>query len=328
MMKELKIRDLLFGENSEVPLKTINSLCERGLVPSIVNKASARRWKSTFVGNFLCHYTDSHGVVYMVCQLFQGHPSLEDFTEEKLEEIVEKLKEKSPGTAKQYASMIKSTITRLLESDSCHETIGCKRYAKILSLDSCPTTKPYMGLDDLKAFMSYEPQTLTEKNIKAVFAVMLMTGARYSDVVNFKRANIQDGVLTYVPNKTKFHGTIVSIPVSEAVIEYIEHIENNKCDYHLSWFNEKLKLICEKCGLTEEVTYFYAGKYVTKPKYEAMRSHLGRTSFVTNMLKLGQEIHEVSKLAGHTDIAMTSRYNASTDVKLTEKANDFINMKF
>lgn len=319
---------LLFGENTKISLRTIDSFVDRGFVPLHVSKKFAERWKKTFVGTFLLAYPQYHGVLQTISDVIGKTPDLSDFTATNLEAIVGKFKSSvSPGTAKKNASMIKTTITRMLEDEDCKETIPCKRYAKILSLDSCPTTKPYLNVDDVKKFLKYEPQNISERNCKAMFAVMLMTGARISDVLKFKRTNIQNGVLTYVPQKTKHSGTVVSIPVSDLVISYIEHLEEAKCEYSTDWFNKNIKQMCQKCGLTEEVTYFWGGKYVTKPKYEAMRSHLGRTSFVTNMLKLGQQIHEVSKMAGHTDIAMTSRYNASTDVKLTDEANEFINMK-
>lgn len=328
-MKEEMIRDLLFGKGSDVSLKTIHSLRETGLLPHVLTDGNVKKWKKTFVGNFVCSYPNRYGIVEKMRKLFGKLPELNDFSEDNLELLVNSLKEtESPGTARQYASLIKSTITRLLESNDCRESIPCRRYMKVLSLKGCPTTKTYMSLDDLKKFMSYEPKNTRERNCKAVFTVMLMTGARYSDAVSLKSTYIQGDVLTFVPKKTKFHGTVVSIRVGDEVSKCIEHIEKNKCDYHVGYFNETIKQICKNCGMTEEVTYFHAGKVVTKPKCDAMRSHLGRASFVTNMLKLGQPIHEVSKMAGHTDIAMTSRYNASTDVKLTKEANDFINMKF
>lgn len=329
-MDEFKeIRSWLFGEDSTVPLKTVESILCRGLGPDYINKFNCKMWRHTFVGDFVYHYTKDYGIACIVCKVLgKNDPGLWDFTEENLNKIVAELNKRAPNTAKEYASKIKTTITRLLESDECDQFVGCKHYAKILTLDGCPTTKPYMGLDDLKRFMQYKPESKAEEYCKALFAVMLMTGARHSDVINFKTTNIQDGVLTYVPKKTKFSGTVVSIPVSDTIIEYIKYIENNKCRATLAWFNTLIKQICKKCGLTEEVTYFYGGKSITKPKYEAMRSHLGRTSFVTNMLKLGLGIHEVSKLAGHTDVVMTSRYNASNEVELTEKAKDFINLKF
>lgn len=323
-----RIKNLLFGEGSNISLKRLENCYNHGYIPEFLTKGSARRWKNTFVGDFVCHYLRDYFILNILSEVLGKQPELSDFTESNLEAIVAKLKKRAPGTAKQYASQIKSTITRLLESDDCNEVVPCKRYAKILSLDSCPTTKPYLELDDIKAFLSYEPTNKTERNCKALFSVMLMTGARYSDVVNFKRANIQGGVLTYVPKKTKTSGTVVSIPVSEATIEQIGIIEDSNCDYFVGYFNKTIKSICEKCGITEEVTFFHAGEYKTARKCDAISSHKGRISFVTNMLKLGQQMHEVSKLAGHTDIAMTSRYNASTDVKLTEKADDFINMKF
>lgn len=328
-MNDEKIRDLLFGKKAKsVPIQTIVSYRERGLLPNAYSEQAIHAWKYTFIGNFITNYPERKFVIMSISDAIGKLPKVSDFTEANLLKIVEKLKEKAPNTARQMASQIKSTLNRLMESDECKVAVPCKRYAKLLSLEGCPTTKTYMTIDDLKKFLKYEPENDRETTCKALFAIMMMTGARYSDVLKFKRANVQNGVLTYVPQKTKSSGTVVSIPVSEQIAEFIGVVEKSKCCWKSYYFNRILKGICEKCGLDEEVTYFWGGKYVTKPKYEAMRSHLGRASFVTNMLKLGQQMHEVSKMAGHTDIAMTSRYNASTDVKLTKEADDFINMKF
>jgi integrase len=328
-MNDEKLKDLLFGAKSkDVSLRTFSTLKGRKLLPVSYSQASIQRWKRTFVGDFLLNHPSRSGLIMDIKEAIGCTPQLSDFTEGNLNKIADKLKECAPNTARQNASRIKSTITRLLESDECMEIVPCKRYAKILNLEGCPTTKTYMGIDDLKKFFSYEPANEGERVCQARYAVMLMTGARHSDVCNFKRANIQDGVLTYVPQKTKSHGTIVTIPVSEAVARYIDILSNAKYKYNIAYFNSTIREICKKCGLDEEVTYFWGGKYVTKPKWEAMRSHLGRASFVTNMLKMGLQMHEVSKMAGHTNIAMTSRYNASTDVKLTKEADDFLNMKF
>lgn len=328
-MNDEQFKDLLFGTKSkDVSMRTFSTLKERGLLPSAYSDIRINQWKHTFIGDFLLHHPLRSGLIMDIKEAIGKKPQLSDFTERNLIKIAEKLQQCAPNTARQNASRIKSTITRLLESDECEESIPCKRYTKILNLEGCPTTKTYMGVDDLKKFFSYVPQNECEKICQARYAVMLMTGARHSDVCNFKRANIQDGVLTYVPQKTKSHGTVVTIPISESVANYIDILQKSKHEYGLDWFNKTIRGICKKCGLDEEVTYYWGGKYITKPKWQAMRSHLGRASFVTNMLKMGLQIHEVSKMAGHTNIAMTSRYNASTDVKLTKEADDFLNMKF
>lgn len=327
-MNEEKIRNLLF-KGKEISLKTIKTLSERGYLPTDFSVRAIKRWERTFIGQFVMSYPKETHKLLQVERAIGRKPEIFDFTEDNLSKVVTAIKaDNAPNTAKLIASQVKTTITRVLELNDGSVSVPCKRYNKILSLDGTPTTKTYMNIDDVKAFLKYEPTTTMEKVCHARFAVMLMTGARYSDVCNFNKSNIQDGVLTFVPQKTKASGTVVSVPVSETTIRFIEILSEGRGKYALNQFNSTIRDICRKCGLNEEVTYFAAGKYVTKPKYEAMRSHLGRASFVTNMLKMGQQMHEVSKLAGHTDIAMTSRYNASTDVKLTEKANDFINMKF
>lgn len=329
-MNEEKLRNLLFGSKSKsVPLQTIRLMDERGLLPKHHGEFHIRQWKNSFIGDFLLNHPSRSGLIMDIKEAIGKIPTLSDFTERNLNKIAEILqKDKSPNTARQNASRIKSTITRLLESDECKETIPCKRYTKILNLDGCPTTKTYMSVDDLKKFFSYTPENECERICQARYAVMLMTGARHSDVCKLKRANIQDGVLTYVPQKTKAHGTVVSIPISESVSHYIDILCKAKYKYSLPIFNATIREICKKCGLDEEVTFYWGGKYVTKPKWEAMRSHLGRASFVTNMLKMGMQIQDVSKMAGHTNITMTSRYNASTNVELNDKAKAFLNMDF
>lgn len=328
-MKEEKLKDLLFGQKSkDIPLRTFKLYRERGLLPSSYSDIRINQWRQSFIGDFLMHHPDRSGLIMDIKEIIGKKPTISDFTERNLKKIVEKLQESAPNTARQNASRIKSTITRVLESDECTEVIPCKRYTKILTLDGCPTTKTYMGIEDLKKFFAYEPKNECERICQARYAVMLMTGARHSDVCNFKKANVQDGVLTYVPQKTQSHGTIVQIPVSDAVVHYIEVLSQSRYSYDIPKFNATIREICKNCGLDEEVTFFWGGKYVTKPKWQAMRSHLGRASFVTNMLKMGLQIHDVSKMAGHTNISMTSRYNASTDVELNDKAKAFLNMDF
>lgn len=328
-MNDEKFKDLLFGSKSkDISLRTFSLMKERNLLPNGCSDTHIQQWKNSFIGNFLLHHPSRSGLIMDIKEVIGRLPHLYDFTERNLNRIAEKLSQSAPNTARQNASRIKSTITRLLESDDCIEPIPCKRYAKILTLNGCPTTKTYMCVDDLKKFFSYVPRNERERICQARYAVMLMTGARHSDVCNFKRANVHDGVLTYVPQKTKSHGTIVQIPVSDVVVHFIDILGQAKFAYSLPKFNSTIREICKNCGLDEEVTFFWGGKYVTKPKWQAMRSHLGRASFVTNMLKMGLQIHDVSKMAGHTSISMTSRYNASTDVELNDKAKAFLNMNF
>lgn len=327
MMNEQQIKDLLFGRERDVPLPTISSLQSLDYLPPFFTRGAVARWRNTFIGAFVMKYPKFFHIIKEMEEVLGEKPLVSHFTEYNLKLIVERMGKHTPNTAHQYCTKIKCAISELLKNESFNEEVPCKRWRDILSsIKGCPTTKTYMNEDDIRAFLRYKPQNETERICHARFAVELMTGARMSDVERMTTANVQDGVLTYVPQKTKSSsGKVVSIPVSELTVRFIEIASQSSCKYHDK--NEVIREICRKCGLDEEVTYFYAGKYVTKPKWQAIRSHIGRVSFVTNLIKLGQPIHEVSNLAGHTDIEMTLRYNASTEVNLTKEANDFINMK-
>lgn len=323
---EERIRELLFKDIKDLPDATIRTLMDNGFLPDVSNKKELKEWKASYVGHFVMKYPKRSGELRIVCALLRRNPELYDFTEDVLNEIVHAFKLRSPGTAKEYASRVKTIISNMIEENP-DLYLPCRTYKKILSLPSSPTTKPFLNMNDVKALLSYKPESEAERICHARFIVSIMTGARISDVCSFTRENITDGMLSYVPKKTKTKGTIVTIPVSEVTAKYIDIASEKPTMYHVS-YNGVIREICRKCGLTEEVKFFYAGKYVVKEKWEAMRSHLGRVSFVTLMLEMGQQIQDVSKMAGHTDINMTARYNASTDVKLNDKAKAFINMDF
>lgn len=324
-MEEL-IRKTLFSEHKNLSSKTILHLDELELLPNCHFKTSVRNWKKSYIGHFLSKYPKRSGELNMLMFILKGEPKIEDFTQEVLEELVKMFKVKAPGTAKAYASRVKTVIAEMLEEDP-DLRIPCRTYKKILSLPDSPSTKPFLNMNDVKAILGYIPKTETERICHALFIISIMTGARISDAKSFSRENIINGVLSYVPQKTKSSGTVVNIPVSETTAKFIDIVSGKKTPSMFTYTNN-IRKICKECGLTEEVKYFYGGKYVVKEKWQAMRSHLGRVSFVTLMLEMGQQIQDVSKMAGHTDINMTARYNASTEVKLNEKASAFINMDF
>ena len=54
-----------------------------------------------------------------------------------------------------------------------------------------------------------------------ICVIMRHTGLRYGDVARLTWGEIQDGVIRLAPNKTKRHGIVVAIPMTQAVAEAI-----------------------------------------------------------------------------------------------------------
>lgn len=331
-MNEELIRSLLFkGVKERISSKTITSMYEIGFIPKIINKNIARVWSNTLVGAFMRKYPRYYGEMKRIQDILGKMPQVSDLTERNLKEIVSAFESNynlAPNTARLCCTHLKCTLSDLTKSEDFHDKIPCKRWREILSsIKGCPTTKTFLTREDIEKLVHYQPESRVERICHARFMVALFTGARISDVATLKSSNINNDMLVYVPKKTRHSSQkVVTNQIGDIVKHFIKILEESDRKYDN--LNPVIREICRKCGIDEEVTYFWGGKYVTKPKWEAMRSHLGRVSFVTNMIEMGMPIHQVSKMAGHSGIEMTERYNASTDIKLTKEADDFLNMKF
>ena len=71
-----------------------------------------------------------------------------------------------------------------------------------------------------------------------------------------------------------------------------------------------------RAGIDEPVTVYEGGKTRKGPKYLFVTSHTFRISFVTNLHKAGLDLLTISRMAGHTNVAMTERYCAYIEPKI------------
>lgn len=81
--------------------------------------------------------------------------------------------------------------------------------------------------------------------------------------------------------------------------------------YFSQHYNEKIKTIAKKAGLTENVTYMddEAGAKVEKvrPLYELVTTHIARHTFITRKLKEGYSPDKLAYMTGHADDTMIKR---------------------
>ena len=169
-----------------------------------------------------------------------------------------------------------------------------------------------------------------------LFCFCAFTSLRYSDVVEVRRVDIQDGVLNITTQKTHDRLPIVLHKNAKAILDkykdqdfaggkalpYITNQQMNRC----------LKDLCEICGFNTPYTitcYRNGNRYdEVYPKYELIGTHAGRKTFICFALSNGVPPDVVMKFTGHSDYKSMKPYIDITEsakrdaISIMEKAFD------
>lgn len=187
-------------------------------------------------------------------------------------------------------------------------------------------TPVYLTLDELRtifeADFSDSPRLARQRD---VFVFQCCVGCRVGDLTNFKKSNVIDGALQYIPHKTisKNPKTIV-IPLNDTAKTIAERYASSPSEKLLPFistqkYNEAIKEICERAGIDRTVT-------VLDPLTRTERkvricdiasSHMARRTFAGNLYKKVKDADLVSALTGHSEGSRSfSRYRSiDEDIK-------------
>ena len=169
-----------------------------------------------------------------------------------------------------------------------------------------------------------------------LFCFCAFTSLRYSDVVEVRRVDIQNGVLNITTQKTHDRLPIVLHKNALAILEKYkdEDFKNGKALPYITnqQMNRALKDLGEICGFTTPYTitcYRNGIRYdEVYPKYELIGTHTGRKTFICFALSNGVPPDVVMKFTGHCDYKSMKPYIDITEsakrdaISLMEKAFD------
>ena len=249
-----------------------------------------------------------------------GIKTWDDISRNSLYEFRDKvLSSVAPSTARTVTAYLMSLLNRYSDCLKLPPD-----YTKILAVKGCKAVRTFLTPAELRAFEKYPARSITEELIKAESLVEAYTGARVSDVLCLTSENFHDGHLTYTSKKTRI---TVTLPASAKVKGWVEYIQTHK-DYEPSMTSRGIiiRRIARGAGITEPVSVFRAGKTVKGPKCDHISSHNFRITFCTNLQIAGVDMLSLSRLAGHTNSAMTERYCSPTAPRLTENALAYLNL--
>lgn len=191
--------------------------------------------------------------------------------------------------------------------------------------------KVYFTFDQIAKILAFKTNNERLRNTKQILVTLLFTGCRYSDVFKIKpdfkyeKNGLTFEYARYISSKTNIE--IVCPILKPLQKSYLEN--DNKPPYKISdvKFNKYVKELIKLCAIDQEVTCSYTDshgqkQFETKSFYQFVSSHIGRRSFITNLINY-VPITILSKVTGHTikDKSIIFGYNK---ISLIDNAAVFV----
>ena len=176
----------------------------------------------------------------------------------------------------------------------------------------------FLTIEEQKALKNLEIPDSKEylNKVRDVFLFLCYTGLRYSDAKALKKSDIKSKLIEVTTKKTsdilqielnkeskrilEKYSTLVSktnkaLPVisNQKMNDYLEEL------FKLAEFNEEIRITYYKGNVRHD-------DFI--PKYELLRSHAGRRTFICTALSLGIPVQVVMKWTGHSDYKSMKPY--------------------
>ena len=195
---------------------------------------------------------------------------------------------------------------------------------KVFNLE-IPKTGTKLKLHDMNG-KEYEKKVIEHEGMsiaRDLFCFCAFTSLRYSDVVEVRRTDIHDGVLTITTQKTHDRLPIVLHQNALAILEKYKDKEfpgNRALPYMTNQqMNRCLKDLCEICEFNTpvKITLYRNGVRHDDvfPKWSQVGTHTGRKTFICFALSNGIAPDVVMKFTGHCDYKSMRPY-----IDITESA--------
>ena len=161
-----------------------------------------------------------------------------------------------------------------------------------------------------------------------IFVFQCLIGCRVSDLMKFTADNITNGILSYVPQKTKDESPrVVRVPLLPYALELIKKYEGVDEKGRLFPFissqkyNDNIKKIIKACGIDRMVIVrnSLTGNNEAKPISEVASSHMARRTFIGGLYEGIKDPNIIAKMSGHVEGSKAfNRYRDISDNTLKD----------
>lgn len=209
----------------------------------------------------------------------------------------------------------RSHITK--NNPTSHLEIGIEKYGSPICLDIDER-------DTIASFIFNDNDRLSVQ--RDIFVFQCLTGCRVGDLMRLTRKNIKDGILIYMPHKTKDINNVreAIIPLDLLALELVKKYDGVDRDGRLFPFisaqkyNKAIKEILTVCGITR-VVYIrntVTGEHEQKNLNMIASSHIARKTFINSLYSRVQDPEIIGQMSGHVEGSRAfARYrNISVDI--------------
>lgn len=226
-------------------------------------------------------------------------------------------KSQQPSTINKTFSFFKQILNHLNREGIIDDRYKSFKYPK-----GFQSKKVILTEEEIRKFIDYKPTSQKLQKVKDLSLIQLMTGLRYSDLINIRQTNISGSSLEIMNKKTKKY---TSIPLHKELNTLLQKHDYDLSNLSLSNtnYNKYLKELMElaKVDTLVEKFYFENGemKSVFKPKYDLIGTHTFRRTFITQAILKGIPVHVIQSITGHSTLKQLSEYvNIVEEMKAVE----------
>lgn len=141
-----------------------------------------------------------------------------------------------------------------------------------------------------------------------VFMFQCLIGCRVSDLNSLTKANLVDGCIEYIPQKTKgVKASTVRVPLNQKakdILEKYKDLDNALLPrFTLMMYNRMIKRILKYVGIDRKVRTLdpKTRMDVARPLYEVATSHTARKTFIGNLYKQVKDPNLIASMSGHSE---------------------------
>ena len=162
-----------------------------------------------------------------------------------------------------------------------------------------------------------------------IFMFQCLIGCRVSDLNRLTKANIVDGFVEYIPQKTKMErANTVRVPLNQKardILERYKDLENALLPRFSHFgYNKKIKEILKYVGIDRTVIVLdpKTREDVAKPLYEVATTHTARKTFIGNLYRQVKDPNLIASMSGHSEGSRAfARYRKIDDEMKKELVN-------
>ena len=141
-----------------------------------------------------------------------------------------------------------------------------------------------------------------------VFMFQCLIGCRVSDLNSLTKANLVDGCIEYIPQKTKHeHANTVRVPLNQKAKDilsrYIDLDDALLPRFTQTMYNKMIKRILKHVGIDRMVRTLNpkTRQDEARPLWEVATSHTARKTFIGNLYKQVKDPNLIASMSGHSE---------------------------